>query len=111
MSWLTREPVRGSAPPGREVGSSAKPKPRGKGDIPPRQAWWTFLAVLVVNYLLVRLLFPGEDSGVTVPYTAFKEQVAKDNVEAIYSQGANIEGRFRTPVLWPPPATKGSVPV
>jgi cell division protease FtsH len=104
MGWLTREPLRGNAAPGSEIGSSAKPKPRGKRDIPPRRAWWTFLAVLLVNYLLVRLLFPGEDSGATVPYTAFKEQVAKDNVEAIYSQGANIEGRFRTPVLWPPPS-------
>ena len=102
MSWPTRESPRGSVPPGREFGSAAKPKARGKRDIPPRRAWWTFLAILLVNYLLVRTLFPGEDSGVTVPYTAFKQQVAKDNVEAIYSQGANIEGRFRTPVLWPP---------
>jgi len=104
MGQLSRESSRGSASPGRDLGSAAKPKPRGKIDIPPRQVWWTFLAVLLVNYLLVRLLFPGEDSGAPVPYTAFKEQVAKDNVEAIYSQGANIEGRFRTPVLWPAPS-------
>ena len=30
-----------------------------------------------------------------MPYTAFKEQVAKGNVESIYSQGASIEGRFK----------------
>src|SRR5213079_1964146 len=37
----------------------------------------------------------------TVPYTVFREQVAKGNVSAIYSRGNTIEGRFNTPVTWP----------
>jgi cell division protease FtsH len=77
---------------------------RARRQVPPRRAWWTFVAILIANYLLMRLLFPAEEAA-TVPYTTFKEQVAKDNVQAIYSQGASIEGRFKTPVPWPPAAS------
>jgi cell division protease FtsH len=71
--------------------------------VPPRRTWWTFLAILLINYLLVRALFQGADGAVTVPYTVFREQVAEGNVSAIYSQGVSIEGRFVKPVPWPPP--------
>ena len=70
--------------------------------MPPRRTWWTFIALLIVNYVLMRMLFPDAEAPATVPYTVFKEQVAKGNVKAIYSQGVSIEGRFTTPVPWPP---------
>ncbi|MCW5658707.1 MAG: ATP-dependent zinc metalloprotease FtsH [Burkholderiaceae bacterium] len=70
--------------------------------MPPRRTWWTFIALLIANYLVMRALFPDADAPVTVPYTVFKEQVAKGNVKAIYSQGVSIEGKFTTPVPWPP---------
>ncbi|MGZ5689421.1 MAG: ATP-dependent metallopeptidase FtsH/Yme1/Tma family protein, partial [Caldimonas sp.] len=91
-------------PPRAGAGPTPGAKPGGgsKLNIPPRRAWWTFLALLVINYLLMRVLFPGEDAAATIPYTTFKEEVAKGNVQAIYSQGASIEGRFKTAVLWPP---------
>jgi cell division protease FtsH len=44
---------------------------------------------------------------VTVPYTIFKQEVAKGNVTSIYSKGASIEGRFGTAVTWPPYDQKG----
>ena len=75
---------------------------------PPRSTWGIFLVVLLANYLLVRLLFPGGDNPVTVPYTEFRQQVEKGNVASIYSRGVNIEGRFVTPVTWPPPAAEGA---
>jgi cell division protease FtsH len=40
-----------------------------------------------------------------VPYTLFKEEVGKGNVEAIYSRGEAIEGRFKTAVILPPSGT------
>jgi cell division protease FtsH len=95
------------------AGSTQPTTPGGQNkiNVPPRRAWWTFLALLVVNYLVMRMLFPGEDAAVTIPYTAFKDEVAKGNVQAIYSQGASIEGRFKTAVRWPPPAsTAASAP-
>jgi cell division protease FtsH len=71
--------------------------------MPPRSTWLTFLAILALNYVLVRMMFPGPDEPITVPYTVFKQQAAAGNVEAIYSKGASIEGRFREPITWPPP--------
>jgi cell division protease FtsH len=68
--------------------------------------WWTFLAVLLVNWLVVRYWFPAA-AELTVPYTVFKQQVADGNVKAIYSEGVNIEGRFTHPVTWPPPDAAG----
>jgi cell division protease FtsH len=70
--------------------------------MPPRSMWIAFLGILLVNFLVMRFLLPGPDAPLTVPYTAFKAQVAKRNVEAIYSEGASIEGRFAEPVTWPP---------
>ncbi|HEX4235140.1 MAG TPA: ATP-dependent zinc metalloprotease FtsH [Caldimonas sp.] len=94
-SWPPRAGAEASPP-------ATKPDGAKKVNIPPRRAWWTFVALLVVNYLVMRMLFPGEDAAVTIPYTAFKDEVAKGNVQAIYSQGPSIEGSFRTAVLWPP---------
>lgn len=75
--------------------------------MPPRRTWWTFVVIVLVNYLLVSWLLRGDDP-LMVPYTAFKAEAAKGNVEAIYSQGAGIEGRFKAPVTWPPLAQADS---
>jgi cell division protease FtsH len=80
----------------REATKGSKPAVR-----PPRRIWMGFLLILVANYAAMRLFFPAADA-ITVPYTAFKEEVAKRNVESIYSRGASIEGRFAKPVTWPP---------
>ena len=74
--------------------------------MPTRRTWLTFLAILAVNYLAMRVLFPGPDEPITIPYTNFKEQVGSGNVQAIYSKGASIEGRFEKPVTWPAPGSK-----
>src|SRR5262245_16030305 len=86
-----------------EQGKAAEPgEPKApKQAMPPRRIWVAFLAALAANFLVMRLFFPSADS-ITVPYTAFKEQVAQRNVESIYSQGESSEGRFKTPVTWPP---------
>jgi hypothetical protein len=78
-----------------------EPKGGGPAGMPPRRIWMGFLAILLVNFLVMRLFFPRTEA-ITVPYTAFKAEVAKGNVESIYSQGESIEGRFAKPVTWPP---------
>ena len=98
-----------SVPPGR--GQLAKNKPGDaksteKWKMPPGRTWLWFVGILLANYLLVRFLVPGPEAPVTVPYTLFKEQVGKGNVEAIYSQGEPITGRFKNPVTYPPPVDK-----
>ena len=69
--------------------------------MPPGRAWLSFIVILVINFLLVKMLFPTDDDAGTVPYTLFKEQVTQRNVEKIYSQGESITGRFVTPVTYP----------
>ncbi len=88
--------------------AQGRPAPGGTADlpprIPPRNAWLIFIAIVLGNYLLVRLLFPAAGEPMTVPYTVFKAEAGKRNVEVIYSRGTSIEGRFAAPVTWPTPA-------
>ncbi|HEV3477608.1 MAG TPA: ATP-dependent metallopeptidase FtsH/Yme1/Tma family protein, partial [Rubrobacteraceae bacterium] len=70
--------------------------------MPPRRSWLWFVLILLANFLLVRLLFPGPEAPVQIPYTFFKEQVREGNVEAIYTRGDSVEGRFEKPVTYPP---------
>ncbi len=60
----------------------AAPQGGAKAKIPPGRTWSWLFGVLLVNYLLVRHLMPGPEAPITVPYTLFKEEVAKGNVEA-----------------------------
>jgi cell division protease FtsH len=64
--------------------------------------------MLLANYLLMSLLAPGPEAPVAVPYTLFKEEVGKRNVEAIYSRGETITGRFKAPVTYAPPGEKSA---
>jgi cell division protease FtsH len=72
-----------------------------KTAMPPRNAWWLFLGLLVVNWLLVRTFFPGPDDPITIPYTVFRQEAARGNVASIYSRGTTIEGRLAQPITWP----------
>ena len=53
---------------------------------------------------------PRTGSARRGPYTFFKEEVRAGNVEAIYSQGDTVEGRFENPVTYPPKGEGGSQP-
>lgn len=109
MNWSgqKKKPSAGNAaaparPPLAGGRAQGPPAPGPAGKLPTRRAWMAFFIILVLNYLLMRLLFPAPDEAVMVPYTVFKAQVTAGNVEAIYSKGASIEGRFVKPVTWPP---------
>jgi cell division protease FtsH len=100
-----------SPPAGRGQPVNGKPgaaKGTGRATIPPRKTWLWFALVLLANYLLMRLLIPSPEAPITVPYTVFKEEVGKGNVQAIYSRGEIITGRFKTPVSYPPPSSEKS---
>ena len=86
-------------PADRRPGAAPGP---GQAKMPPRRTWLWFVLALLANYLLVRLLMPGPEAPVTVPYTLFKEEVRKGNVKAIFSRGETIRGRFAAPVTYPP---------
>jgi cell division protease FtsH len=97
---------RGSVPGDQPTVERRRGGPQPPGSLqtmPPRRTWLTFLIILLINYIVVRMLFQGSEEPISIPYTTFKEQVAKGNVESIYSKGAGIEGRLITPLTWPPP--------
>jgi cell division protease FtsH len=81
----------------------------GKPPMPRRRTWVSFLFILLVNVMLARMLFPGGKPP-KVPYTLFREQVTAHNVQAIYSHGASITGRFIKPVAYPRDTTDTSQP-
>jgi cell division protease FtsH len=98
-----------SVPPGRGQPANTRPgdaKNNQQWKMPPGKTWLWFVGILLANYLLVRFLLPAPEAPVTVPYTLFKEQAGKGNVEAIYSQGESITGRFKDPVTYPPAVEK-----
>jgi len=78
--------------------------------MPPKRTLVWFLVTLAANFVVLQLLKPGGEPSITVPYTLFKEEVSKGNVEAIYSRGDMLTGRFKTPVTWPPPGEKDTFP-
>jgi len=108
MNWPDRRNGdTGSAPRDRPSPSRRPPAPP---KLPPSRTWLTFLLLLLLNYMLVRLFFPAPDAPLTVPYTVFKQQVAAGNVEAIFSRGDMVEGRFKTALTWPPRNESDAMP-
>ena len=93
-------PGDGGRGPGPRPGGADKAKPPSPA-FPRGRVWWWFLLVLLLNYAIGRMLFPGPEAPATVPYTLFKQEVAKSNVHAIFSRGETITGSFRTPVKYP----------
>jgi cell division protease FtsH len=85
------------------AGGSGTPQGPAQPKMPPRRAWTWFAIALLVNYLIMSLLVPNPQAPVTVPYTLFKDEVTKRNVEAIYTRGETISGRFKAPVTLPTP--------
>ena len=112
MSLTGQQETRsGSTPPGRNQPSNSGPGSQKAGrlaKIPPRNTWLWFVLILLANFMLMRFLMPSPEGPVTVPYTLFKEQVGKRNVQAIYSRGETLTGRFKSPVTYPPPGEEGA---
>jgi cell division protease FtsH len=80
--------------------TTPKPKPKQPA-APPRKTWITFFVLVIINYMVMRFIFPDPDVPATISYTAFKQEVAKGNVKSIYAKGDSIEGRFVAPVTLP----------
>ena len=93
--------------------SATRPGPAkgaAQAKMPPRKAWLWFVVILLANFLLGRLLAPGAEAPITVPYTLFKEEVRKGNVQAIHSRGETMTGRFKAPITYPPAGEKSAAP-
>lgn len=114
MSELLMVERRQSEQNGRLTEQSGEPRVKGTpppATLPPRHTWIWFLALLFVNYLIVRFFLPIHEEPTTVPYTFFKKQVGSGNVGAIYGEGETITGRFIAPVAYPPVEDKSVEPL
>ena len=101
MNRYTGAPATPGKPP-VQPGGGPKPSGPGQPKMPPRRTWLWFLLILLLNYFLMRSFFPSPGAPAIIPYTLFKQQVADRNVEAIYSRGETITGRFVKPVKYTP---------
>ena len=77
------------------------------GTVPPRSNWLVFILLLILNYYLVTSFFPGPKGPESISYTVFRAELQKDNVEAIHTQGQEIDGKFKAPVKWAAPTPEG----
>src|SRR6185436_16941007 len=78
--------------------------------MPSRRTWIWFVVLLVANFLVMRALLPEADAPIVVPYTVFKEQAEKGNVQLIHSRGDTVAGKFATAVTYPPAGAAQSEP-
>ena len=85
---------------GTTTGGGSGPAPGSGSSQVSRRTWMSFVLVLLANFLLMRVLFPGPQVG-KVPYTVFKQEVTKGNVATVYSRGERITGRFERPIVFP----------
>jgi cell division protease FtsH len=61
--------------------------------------WWLLFLILAVWNLWT--FWPRSQPQVDLPYSAFLDQVKKDNVTSIQISGGDITGKFLKPVTWP----------
>ena len=107
---LPKSPTRrsiGSTSANRTGKQEPAKDPAGPAGWPPRRMWLVFLLVLAANFIVTSFFAPGAEAPITVPYTVFKQEVIKDNVESIYSRGEVLEGRFAKAVTYPQPNSEG----
>ncbi len=100
----------GGTPVRRPASNDGAGPPTGEPPRVPRRTWVNFLIILLINIAIVRFLFPSRGAPVKVPYTLFRQQVTAHNVQAIYSRGSSILGRFVKPITYPRDTTNGGRP-
>lgn len=89
-------------------GFSRPPQPpsRPSGELqrwqwPSGRIWFLLFAILALNYFLGKYFFPGPETPVKVPYTLFRDEVNKGNVEEIFATGLSVTGKFKNAVTLP----------
>src|SRR5437588_7866619 len=61
-----------------------------------------FPALLLLNFLLIQQVSPGQPQRTEVSYTFFKQQVEADNVAEISTRADMVQGTFRHSVTYQP---------
>jgi cell division protease FtsH len=101
----TNDPVSPRSAPPDETGPGTQAGNQ-QSKVPPLKTWLVFVIMLVANFMLAKILIPGIEGPVTIPYTLFKGEVANQNVQIIYGKGEIITGRFKTAITFTPHTIK-----
>ncbi len=71
--------------------------------------WFTLVLLFALNYFIVDVLFaPQQPTQVTIPYSTFIQQVDKNNVVSVISEGQQIVGTTRHAVQQPGSSEKST---
>src|SRR6185437_7373998 len=103
--------LRSQEPGGSKHNSTSRHRPGGPGIPPGRPGGPAPLRIGPLSWLILALLIvwnawafmPHRNVEVSLPYSAFVNQVASGNVTAVTIVGASVTGRFAHPLTWPPP--------
>jgi cell division protease FtsH len=106
MNTKEKQYEKSNYPPATSKSGAPEGTPQAK--MPPFRTWLWFMAILLLNYFLASFLMPVEEPPITIPYTLFKEEVQKSNVNAIFGKGETIKGSFKSPVTYPPAGDKSA---
>src|SRR4051794_38025388 len=100
-------PRQDGGPPAKRPGSAT---PSRFPKLPfGRTFWIVVLSLLVINYLSATLLASGKARSVTIPYSpTFLQQVKNGNVTQVSTQGATVDGEFKTEVKYPDEKAKAT---
>jgi cell division protease FtsH len=79
--------------------------PPAKPSIRRRWQFLLFPLLLVLNYVLIQQMSPGQPQRVEVSYTFFKQQVEADNVAEISTRADTVQGTFKQAVPYQPNST------
>lgn len=60
--------------------------------------WTLVIGMLLLNFLIVNVFFPGAPAPVEVPYTLFREQVEAGNVLQVSTRSDVLQGEFTEPL-------------
>lgn len=85
--------------------NNGKNKNNGKGNgIQMKNVWriaYFIVTLLILNYFISNMFNPKIES-IKIPYTVFRDEIAKGNVKSIYSKGELISGKFEKSVSYNP---------
>lgn len=79
-----------------------------KAKTPQYKIWGWFLALFILNYFVGKYFAERMSELEKIPYTVFKEEVLKQNVNEIYSKGSSLSGNFINKVTVPTVEVQGS---
>ncbi|MDI3341694.1 MAG: ATP-dependent zinc metalloprotease FtsH [Sphaerobacter sp.] len=86
-----REPTNRDGPPGQ---GGPRPPTQGRSRFPTSILWVALIALALWNIYV--FFWPSTGARLSIPYSAFTEQVVAGNVESVTLQGQKVTGTFRS---------------